>query len=184
MEDSKIIELYFARNEQAIKETSRKYGKLCFHLARSILSDNEDAEECVNDTYLNVWNTVPPTVPVNFQAYLCSIVRNLSTKKSDYNFAQKRSKNESVSFEELSRSLSDPSVALQLEHEHVGELITSFLLQEEHLDRIVFIRKYIFFDSVSDIAAHYALTESAVKNKLYRSRKRLKKHLQNEGIEI
>lgn len=92
MDDLMIIELYFARNEQAINETDIKYGKLCLNMANNILSDNEDSKECVNDTYLSVWNKIPPTRPDNFMAYICKIVRNLSLKKLDFNLAQKRTR--------------------------------------------------------------------------------------------
>ena len=88
MDDLTIIELYFDRSEQAIDETDKKYGKLCRSLAGSILSSDEDAEECVSDAYLSVWNTIPPTRPNNFTAFLCRIVRNLSLKRLDYNTAQ------------------------------------------------------------------------------------------------
>ena len=101
MDDLTIIELYFDRSEQAIDETDKKYGKLCRSLAGSILSSDEDAEECVSDAYLSVWNTIPPTRPNNFTAFLCRIVRNLSLKRLDYNTAQKRNGNVTVPLAEL-----------------------------------------------------------------------------------
>ena len=97
MDDLMIIELYFARDEQAIEETDTKYGKLCFHMANNFLSNDADAEECVNDTYLSTWNTIPPTRPNNFRAFLCKIVRNLSMKKLEFNLALKRTQNVTVS---------------------------------------------------------------------------------------
>ena len=96
MDDLMIIELYFARNEQAINETDIKYGKLCLNMANNILSDNEDSKECVNDTYLSVWNKIPPTRPDNLMAYICKIVRNLSLKKLDFNLAKKRTRKQTV----------------------------------------------------------------------------------------
>ena len=93
MEDKSIIELYFARNEQAINETSAKYGKLCYSIAHNILNNNEDTEECVNDTYLALWNTIPPAHPENLLPYIYKIVRNISFDKLDFSLREKRSKN-------------------------------------------------------------------------------------------
>ncbi len=184
MDDLMIIELYFARNEQAINETDIKYGKLCLNMANNILSDNEDSEECVNDTYLSVWNKIPPTRPDNFMAYICKIVRNLSLKKLDFNLAQKRTRKLTVSFSELEEILPDNHTAPENEYENLGKIISDFLRQEKEAPRNVFIRKYYFFDSVNDIAKRYSFTESKVKNMLYHSRNRLKKHLRKEGIRV
>lgn len=107
MDDLMIIELYFARDEQAIKETDIKYGKLCFSMANNILSNDEDSEECVNDTYLSVWNKIPPTRPSNFRAFICKIVRNLSIKKLEFNLRLKRTQNVTVSYAELEEVLPD-----------------------------------------------------------------------------
>ena len=184
MDDLMIIELYFARNEQAINETDIKYGKLCLNMANNILSDNEDSEECVNDTYLSVWNKIPPTRPDNFMAYICKIVRNLSLKKLDFNLAQKRTRKLTVSFSELEDILPDNPTAPENEYENLGKIISDFLMQEKETSRNVFIRKYYFFDSINDIAKRYSFTESKVKNMLYHSRNRLKKYLEKEGIEV
>ena len=177
MDDLMIIELYFARNEQAINETDIKYGKLCLNMANNILSDNEDSKECVNDTYLSVWNKIPPTRPDNFMAYICKIVRNLSLKKLDFNLAQKRTRKLTVSFSELEEILPDNHTAPENEYENLGKIISDFLRQEKETSRNVFIRKYYFFDSINDIAKRYSFTESKVKNMLYHSRNRLKKYL-------
>lgn len=184
MDDLKIIELYFARNEQAIKETDVKYGKRCFRLAHNILSNVQDSEECVNDTYLAVWNKIPPTRPNNFRAFLCKIVRNLSMKKLDFNHALKRNQNITISFSELEGIMPDNRMMPEWEYENLGEMISDFLRQEKADVRNVFIRKYFFFDSVSDIAEMYSFTESKVKNMLYHSRNRLKDYLNRKGIEV
>ena len=167
MEDLTIIELYFDRSEQAIDETDKKYGKLCRSLAGSILSSDEDAEECVSDAYLSVWNTIPPTRPNNFTAFLCRIVRNLSLKRLDYNTAQKRNGNITVPLSEL---------------EELGKLLSRFLRQEKADARNVFIRRYYFFDTVADIAERYSFSESKVKSMLYHTRNRLRAFLEKEGI--
>lgn len=184
MDDLTIIALYFARNEKAIEETDKKYGKLCFCMAHNILSNNEDAEECVNDTYFNVWNKIPPTRPHNFRAFICRIVRNLSMKKLEFNCALKRNQNVTVSYTELEEILPDTRTAPEWEYENLGKIINDFLQHEKEDARNVFIRKYYFFDSISDIAERYAFTESKVKNMLYHSRNKLKDYLKKEGIEV
>ena len=184
MDDLMIIEMYFARNEQAIKETDLKYGKCCFRLAYNILFNIQDSEECVSDTYLAVWNKIPPTRPNNFVAFLCKIVRNLSMKKLDFNLALKRNQDITISFFELEEIMPDNRVESELEYEILGEIISDFLRQEKEEARNVFIRKYYFFDSISDIAKMYSFTESKVKNMLYHSRARLKDYLKKEGIEV
>ncbi len=184
MDDLMIINLYFERNEQAINETDAKYGKLCLGIANNILSDNEDAEECVNDTYLSIWNKIPPTRPNNFRSFICKIVRNLSLKKLDYNLASKRNRNLTISFSELEDILQDNNIDEKLEYEVLGRIISNFLWQEKEASRNVFIRKYYFFDSVTDIAKRYSFSESKVKSMLYHSRNRLKECLKKEGIEV
>lgn len=184
MDDLMIIELYFARDEQAIKETDIKYGRLCFTVAINILGNDEDSEECVNDTYLSVWNKIPPTRPNNFMAFICKITRNLSIKRLDYNKARKRTPESFVSFTELEDVLPDNNIMPEIENAEIGKLISEFLKHEKPEARAVFIRKYWFFDSVSDIAARYSFTESKVKNMLYHSRNKLREYLKKEGIEV
>lgn len=184
MDDLMIIELYFARDEQAIHETDIKYGKLCFGVANNVLSNDEDAKECVNDTYLSMWNTIPPTRPNNFAAFICKIVRNLSLKKLDFNLAKKRNPDVMVSFSELEEILPDNRIDPDTGDEEIGRLISDFLRKEKADARNVFIRKYYFFDPVSDIAGRYSFTESKVKNMLYHTRNKLREYLKKEGIEI
>ena len=185
MDDSLLIELYFARDEKAIQETGRKYGRLCFTVAFNILGNDEDSEECVNDTYLSIWNKIPPTRPNNFMAFICKITRNLSLKRLNYNKAIKRTPESLVSFTELESVLPDNSIISDnIENAEIGKLISEFLMQEKPDSRAVFIRKYWFFDSISDIATRYSFTESKVKNMLYHSRNRLREYLRKEGIEL
>lgn len=184
MDDFMIIKLYFDRDEKAIRETDKKYGRLCFTVAVNILGNDADSEECVNDTYLSAWNKIPPTRPNNFMAFICKITRNLSLKRLDYNKAMKRTPESLISFAELEDVLPDNSIISDVENAEIGKLISKFLNQERPDARAVFIRKYWFFDSISDIAARYSCTESKVKNMLYHSRNRLRKYLKKEGIEI
>ena len=184
MNDLSIIELYFARDEEAIKQTDIKYGKLCHSVAYNILNNNEDSEECVNDTYIGVWNAIPPTRPNNFMAFVCKITRNLSLKRLEAMSRQKRSQTTILSLDELAEVLPDESIADGVSDEDIGKLISDFLRNEKSEIRDVFIRKYYFFDSIGDIARRYDFTESKVKNMLHHTRIKLKDFLIKEGIGI
>ena len=184
MEDLDIIELYFARDEQAIRETEEKYGKLCHNIAYNILHNHEDSEECVNDTYIGVWNAIPPERPNNFKSFVCRVARNLSLKRLESLSRQKRSAEVLLSLDQLSEVLSDENIADTVSDEDIGRLISRFLRAENEDSRNVFIRKYYFFDSVGDIAKRYDFTEDKVKSMLYHTRKKLKDYLIKEGVEI
>lgn len=184
MDDQQIIDLYFDRNEQAITETDVKYGKLCHSIAYNILSNREDSEECVSDTYIGVWNTIPPTRPDNFMAFVCRIARNLSLKRLEFLKREKRSADVILSLDELSAVLPDERYVPDVSDEDVGRLISQFLRTQKEDVRNVFIRKYYFFDSVKEIAKRYSFTESKVKNMLFYTRNKLKDYLIKEGVEI
>ncbi|MBR6617784.1 MAG: sigma-70 family RNA polymerase sigma factor [Oscillospiraceae bacterium] len=184
MDDQQIIDLYFDRNEQAITETDVKYGKLCHSIAYNILSNREDSEECVNDTYIGVWNAIPPTRPDNLMAFVCRIARNLSLKRLEFLKREKRSADVILSLDELSAVLPDERYAPDVSDEDVGRLISQFLRTQKEDVRNVFIRKYYFFDSVKEIAERYSFTESKVKNMLFYTRNKLKDYLIKEGVEI
>lgn len=184
MEDSKIIELYFERNEEAIRETDVKYGKLCYRIAHNILNNREDSEECVNDTYMGAWNTIPPTRPDNFRAFLSKITRNLSLKRLEFLTREKRSAAIVLSLDELAGVLPDERFSPEASDEYVGKLISAFLRNQKEDARNVFIRKYFFFDSTREISVRYSFTESKVKNMLFRTRNKLKEYLIKEGIEL
>ena len=184
MDDLDIINLYFIRDEQAIKETDAKYGKLCYHIAYNILDNNEDSEECVNDTYIGLWNTIPPTVPNCFTAFISKITRNLSLKRIEFMSRQKRSSGIDLSFEELEAVLADENIADGFSDEDIGKIISDFLKNEKEDARNVFIRKYYFFYSNSDIAKRYGFSEGKIKSMLFRTRNRLKEFLIKEGVKI
>ena len=184
MNDPDIIDLYFARKEEAIEQTSAKYGKLCYHVAYNILNNNEDSEECVNDACMGVWNAIPPARPSSLMAFVCKVTRNLSLKRLEAQMRQKRSQAILVSLDELADVLSDESIADGVSDEEIGKLISTFLRKEKSETRNVFIRKYYFFDSISEIAKHYDFTESKVKNMLYHTRIKLKNYLIKEGVEL
>ena len=184
MEDERIVDLYFERNERAIKETDVKYGRLCYGIARNILSNHEDSEECVNDTYIGAWNAMPPTRPGCLKAFICRITRNLSLKKLEYLGREKRSSGITVSLDELAEVLPDERFSDRTGDEEAGALISTFLRAQKEDVRNVFVRKYFFFDSVEEIAARYSFTESKVKNMLFNTRRKLKEYLIKEGVEI
>ena len=184
MDDLGIVELYFARDEQAIKETDKKYGKLCRSISYNILKNKEDSEECVNDTYMGVWNAIPPTRPKSFMGFICKIARNLSLKRIEAATRQKRSQATVVSLDELAEILPDESIGNDVSDENITELISDFLRKEKADARNVFIRKYYFFDSIGEIAGRYGFTEDKVKSTLYHTRKKLKDYLIKEGVVI
>ena len=184
MEDLQIIDLFFDRNEQAIQETDAKYGRLCFSVANRILESNEDSEECVNDTWLRAWDEIPPTRPNHFSAFLCKITRILSLKKLEFSNAMKRTPSFIVSFEELESVLPDEHIAPGTEAVELGILISNFLRREKAEARNVFLRKYLFFDTVEEIAERFGMNESTVKSMLFRTRNRLREYLRKEGIEV
>ena len=183
MDDARIIDLYVARDEQAIRETDSKYGNLCRHIACRILHDRDDAEECVNDGYLGVWNAIPPARPQHLKAFVCRITRNQALKRLEFLTRKKRSADVLLSLEELEGVLSEGSVA-DASEEDLGEIISRFLRTQKTDARNVFIRRYYFFDPVSEIAVRYAFTESKVKNMLLRTRKKLKEYLKKEGVDL
>ena len=184
MNDQRIVELYCERDEQAIKETAAKYGKLCHSIAYNILNNHQDAEECVNDTYVGVWNAIPPTRPNNFMAFICKIARNLSLKRLEFMKREKRSAEVLLSLDELASILPDSRCELDASVEHVGKLISKFLRVQKEDARNVFIRKYYFFDSIEEIARRFGFTESKVKNMLFYTRNKLREYLIKEDVEI
>ncbi len=183
MDDRSIIELFFARDERAINETEAKYGKLCQSVARNVLGNAQDAEECVNDTYAGLWNAIPPARPDSLGAFACRIVRNLSLKRLAGLTRIKRNRDLTVSFAELEDILPDESYVGRQEGE-VVELINQFLKEQSAEVRNVFIRKYYFFDSVNTIAKQFGFSQSKVKSMLYHTRNKLKEYLKGEGIEV
>lgn len=178
MDDRQIISLFFARDENAITALANKYGRLLHQLASNILNDRSDTEECVNDTYLGVWNSIPPNDPESLIAYVCKLVKNISIKRYHYNTAQKRNSNYDVALEELEGVLvSTKSIESELEAKQLTETIEGFLETLKQVDRVIFIQRYYFSASYADIASQTGLTEKNVSVKLTRLRDRLRKYL-------
>ena len=182
IDDHNVIELYFARDERAIKETAAKYGEVCLRLAKNILGNAQDAEECVNDAYVGVWNAIPPTRPDDLCAFICRITRNLSLKRLRALTRQRCSRDMVVSLSELEEIL--PDEAVEGREGEIAAAISAFLREQSEPVCDVFIRKYYFFDSVADIAKRYGFSQSKVKSMLYHTRNKLKEYLTKEGIEV
>ncbi len=184
MDDHHIIALYVERDENAIRETEKKYGKLCMGISKNILHNIADAEECVNDTYLGVWNAIPPQKPKSLMAFVARIARNLSLKRLEYNMAAKRSCPEPIEFSELEEVLPDQAIAADCTEEDLGALLNDFLKSEKEDARNVFIRKYWYFDPIEEIAERFSFSESKVKSMLFHTRSRLKEFLKEKGVHI
>ncbi|MDO5521870.1 MAG: sigma-70 family RNA polymerase sigma factor [bacterium] len=184
MEDHRIMELYFARDEDAITETAYTYGNKLDNLSLRILKNSEDAKECVNDTYLKAWNSIPPQKPNYFYAYLAKICRFICFGKLDYKNAKKRNFDVVTLSEELTSCIPDQFSTIDAEQQAIGEVLSSFLrtLSEEH--RLIFMRRYWYSETISEIAKRYHLTESKVKTSLHRSRNKLRNYLEREGIRV
>lgn len=184
MEDQKIIELFNERNEIAILQLSAKYGAYFNTVAFNILKSAVDAEECVNDTLLRVWNCIPPQKPGNLKAFCARITRNLSIDRYDAARAQKRGGGElSVALDELSECIAGDA-DITLGDEGVSQVINRWLEGLDPIKRKLFVRRYFYLDPVKDIAKQYFLSESNVKTTLFRLRESLRDELKKEGIEI
>ena len=185
MQDERIIELFFARDEDAIKETEAKYRNLCLYVASNFLNAREDREETLNDSLLALWNSIPPERPDNFPAYLTEVVRRQAINKSRANNAWKRGKNVQVVGEEFLSMLDDGTSLSELyEAKRAGELISKFLRSLGEGDRQIFLMRYFFDMSPSDIAKQMHSGESRIKMKLFRTRKKLAEYLKKEGIMV
>jgi len=184
MDDDMILDLYWERSESAINETAEKYGRYCSAIANNILQNNEDAEECVIDTYLKTWDTVPPQRPAVFRVFLGKITRNLSLNKYKKQRTKKRGGDEiALVFSELEDCIpSSSNVEMEYEASRVVGLINSCLLSLDDESRIVFVRRYWYADSIQAIAVRFQMSESKVKSMLFRARKTLKIYLENEGV--
>ena len=183
LEDEKIIDLFFERSEQAITELDLKYGKFCRKLSRNILNDSRDTEECMNDAYLAVWNTIPPERPAPLLTYLCKILRNISLKLYHSKTAVKRNSSHDIAIGELEDCLSaSNTVESETEARELSRLIESYLDTLSQENRVIFIRRYWFSDAYSDIAGQTGLTEKNVSVRLTRLRKQLKQFLKEKGV--
>ncbi len=185
MTDNDIIKLYFARNEDAIRKSEEKYGAYCLHIAKNILCDSEDAKECVNDTWLGAWNSIPPKRPNSLKLFLASITRNGAYNKYRASNADKRGKGEICAvLDELEGVIAVNDTETHIEEMALTQSINNFLARLDSRERSIFIRRYYFVESTADIAARYGLSRANVLTVLSRTRKKLKKHLKEENFTV
>lgn len=186
MDDNGIIQLYWDRNDQAISATSEKYGHYCKAIAKNILNNEEDAEECVNDTYLNAWNSMPTHWPKQLATFLGKITRNLSFNKYKRDHAEKRGGGEiALILDELTDCVSDADDVEQIiDRQELSKAINSFVKNLPIEKRNIFVRRYWYADSVSDIASDYGMLQGTVSKTLERARKQLKAYLAERGFEL
>lgn len=183
MEDKAILELFWARSEDAIVETEHKYGRYCHYIAFNILNSHEDSEECVNDTCLKAWETIPPQRPNRLATFLGKITRNLALDRYKFNNRDKRGGSQlPLVFEELEAfvSVSDPAQDM-VDEMVITDCINRFLGALPTEKRILFMRRYWHFSSIKDIARDFSISEGKVKMTLLRTRNELKQFLEKEG---
>lgn len=186
MEDVQIVGLYWDRNEDAIAESAAKYGGYCRQIANNILDDRSDAEECVNDTWLGAWNAMPPHRPARLSTFLGKITRNLSCNKYKANNAGKRGGGQlTQALEELRECAAGPGGAPETtEDEELARLINDFLRGLPPRECNVFLRRYWYVESMEQIAGRYGMTANSVKASLFRSRTKLRRFLEKEGVAL
>lgn len=185
-EDKAIIEMFFSRNEKALRETEQKYGKNLSCLAYHILQNREDSEEAVSDTYLNAWNSIPPQKPRYLFAYLARLCRNSAFDKLSRKCAQKRNAEIVALSEEMETCIPDKLHSMEnaLNENEITDCINEFLKTLSKENRIIFMRRYWFSESIKEIAVNYNLSESKVKTSLHRTRKKLRDFLERKEFYI
>lgn len=185
MEDEAIVRLFLARKETAITEAQNKYGGTCLAVARRILPDTRDAEECVSDACLRAWNAIPPDHPRSLSAYLAKITRNLALDRYSYNQAEKRASALTCAFEELEPWLPASDNPEQvLEGAELRRFLNGFLRAESRDARVFFLRRYWYGESIREIAEDCGCSEAKVKSSLFRTRNHLREALDKEGITL
>ena len=186
MDDSQIVELYLSRDESAITQTSQKYGTKLRRIAQNVLSDIETSEECENDAYLQTWNLIPPNEPRTYLfSFVGKIVRHLAIDRLRHESRQKRSALYCDLTDEMQECIPGTADVSQVfDSKELSECINIFLDSCSDEQRNIFVRRYWYFDSVSEICAKYSLTQSKVKTTLFRMREKLKKHLADGGFTV
>ena len=184
MDDSKIIELFFARNEDAIKHTDDTYGRRLFRLADNIVHNDQDAEESVNDTYMKAWDTIPPQRPEHFFAYIAKICRNFALKRIDWQKAKKRNAEVVTLTQEMENCIPDTYRDMEADERELGRILDAFLRTLTPENQMVFLRRYWYVDTIAEIAVRYGISESAVQMRLNRTRSKLAMYLAKEGIKV
>lgn len=185
MEDSKIVDLYWERNEAALSETAAKYGNYCHKIAMNVLNSEDDSDECVNDTYLAAWNSMPESRPTLLGSFLAAIVRNLSLDKYRKNHSQKRGDGQMpLVLDELLEVAGQSNTESEVDSMLLSESINNFLKSLNEETRFIFLRRYFFADSLEEIASTLKISEGKIKTVLFRTRNKLKDYLMKEGYAV
>lgn len=185
MEDEMIVQLYFQRSEDAVVQTEQKYGKLLWHVAESILRDYRDVEEIVADTYVRLWNSIPPQRPHKLGAFAVKLARNRALDMLRRKTADKRDNRKDVLFSELESCLpASDSVSMRLDEQELILLINTYLLTVDRTSRMLFVRRYFAMEEIAELAEVFGMTTQAVSGRLFRVRRGLKEHLQKEGVTV
>ncbi len=184
MEDRRIVELYFVRSEEALKETQDKYSSYCKTIAYNILANVEDVQECLNDMLKKAWDSIPPNAPENLKAYLGKIIRNISLNRLKSATRKKRGAGQvDMVLEELTECIpAKNTVESEIDRRLLTQMLNDFLTGLSEENRRVFVRRYWYLSSVKEIAKAYDMSESKVKSLLYRLRERLKEYMEKEGF--
>ena len=185
MTDEGIIKLLQKRQETALEVLQQKYGGLCASVARRILPDARDVEECVNDTWTHIWNAIPPEQPVSLRAYAARIVRNLCLDRMQYNTAEKRNSALTEAFEELEYCIpTTDNHRSQEDRQAFSQMLNDFLRRQSRENRAIFLRRYWYGESIAEIAKAFGATEGKIKSSLFRTRNALRETMEKEGIAV
>lgn len=186
MNDTSIVEQLFARKESGLDELSQKYTRLYRGILGEMLADPCDIDECANDVLLAVWNSIPPNRPASLPAYICKIARRIGTDRLRYNTRQKRNTGYTVALSELEECLpAEPELTDgEGENRQIRKILSDFIRGLEPETEVLFVRRYIYLETVADLAKRFDMNENLISVKLYRARKKLKKLLEKEGIQV
>ena len=184
MEDCQIVELFWKRDEKAVKETASKYGNYCYSIAYRILSNHEDSEESVNDTYIDAWNSIPPHRPLLLSAFLGKITRRIAIDRWRINRAEKRGGGEpSLVLDELEECVTgENDIETELNREQLAQTVNAFMKTLSAAEQQVFVCRYFYMDPLESICKKFGFSESKVKSMLFRTREKLRVYLQKEGF--
>lgn len=186
MTDAAIVDLYWARNDEAVRETQKKYGGYCYTIAYNFLRSSEDAEECVNDTWFHAWNAMPENRPTRLGAFVGKITRSLAFDRYRGSRAQKRGGGElPLVLDELRTCIPTvPSAAQEAEDAELEEIINKFLHALPPRDCNIFLRRYWYAEPLSEISKRYGIKQNTIKTVLFRTRNKLKEYLEQEGVQV
>jgi RNA polymerase sigma-70 factor (ECF subfamily) len=184
MDDKQIVELFWERSEDAIAETDRKYGRYILFIAKNVLSDDEDAREVQNDTYLRTWDSIPPERPTALRAYVGAICRNLALSRYRRKYAEKRQGCVDIAIDELADCLPDESDGDRVASEMIADALNRFVAELSARDRRIFVQRYWYMCSTDEIARENSMNKNTVVTILYRTRNELKAFLEKEGVNI